>query len=56
VLKSCKRTGRAGLRLSSVGKVQCASTPGTRVRSQADTVDEFQLDCLVLWDFVGTPG
>src|SRR5215472_13699535 len=45
VLKSCKGTGRASLRLSSVRKVRCDATPGPRVQRLADTVDEFQPDC-----------
>ena len=45
VLKSCKRTGRASLRLSSVRKAGHDATPGPRVQRLADTVDEFQLDC-----------
>src|SRR5215469_17403188 len=45
VLKSCKGTGRASLRLSSVRKVRCDATHGPRLQNLADTLDEFQLDC-----------
>jgi hypothetical protein len=48
VLKSCKRTRRTSLRLSSVRKAGCDATHGPRVQRLADTVDtvdEFQLDC-----------
>ena len=45
VLKSCKRTDRAGLRLSSIRKAGRNATPAPGVQRLADTVDEFELDC-----------
>ena len=45
MLKSCKGTGRASLRFSSIRKAGCDATLGPRVQRLADTVDEFQLDC-----------
>jgi hypothetical protein len=47
VLKSCKGTGRASLRLSSPRKARRDTTPGPGVQRQADTVDEFELDCKI---------
>jgi hypothetical protein len=55
VLKSCKGTGRASLRFSSIRKAGCDATLGPRVQRLADTVEIYSDQSWLLVRFAFAP-